>query len=288
MKKLLKKLGIWRMRIDQQLRFGRFTIRLPHDHLLPEYQRKHPRYDHFLPLLAGQFQGDFTVIDVGANCGDTVAAMAAQNPLLHYLCIEPEDLFLRYLHANIARMQRLEPDLHIEALAAMVGKDITQASLAGANGSKHAVPGAGGLKTTTLDEIVLSAERPPVRLLKSDVDGFDYDVVNSASELIRRDRPLVYYECHFGNEVQRMGFERLMCSLLEAGYTRWTVFDNFGEVMLSDTSPAQIEQLMAYVQRQNQKLAQRTIYYFDILAAATADGAFVDRVLGAYEARDAR
>jgi FkbM family methyltransferase len=285
MKKLLKKWGLWRMRIDQQLRFGSFSIRLPPDHLLPEYQRKHPSYDRFLPFLAGRLQGNGTVIDVGANCGDTVAAMAAENPLLHYLCIEPERQFLRYLKANIALMQQAVPCLRIEALEAMVGRDITQASLAGVNGSKHAVPGAVGLKTTTLDAIVRNAERPTVRLLKSDVDGFDYDVVNSASDLLRRDGPLVYYECHFFDEDQRQGFETLMRSLVDAGYMRWAVFDNFGEILLSDTSPAQIEQLMLYVQRQNQKRAQRTIYYFDILAAGTADAAFIDRVLIDYQAR---
>jgi FkbM family methyltransferase len=285
MNKLLKTLGLRGSSADQLVRCGRFSIRLPHDHLLPVYQRKHPSYDRFLPFLAGKLAGGSTVIDVGANCGDTVAAMAAQNPQLHYLCIEPEARFLRYLQANIAAMQQVEPGLHIEAVAAMVGKAITQASLAGRNGSKHAVPGTGEITTTTLDEIVQAASRPPVRLLKSDVDGYDYDVIHSALALIRRDRPLVYYECQFSDEPQRNGFEGLMADLAEAGYTHWTVFDNFGEVMLAGTQPAQIRQLMNYAWRQNHKRATRTIYYYDILAAVASDAAIVDSVLEAYEAR---
>lgn len=285
MSSLLKKLRNWGKPLDQHLMFGCFSVRLPPGHMLPVYQRKHPSYDRFLPVLAAHLPAGSTVIDVGANCGDTVAAMAAQNPHLHYLCIEPDAEFQRYLKTNIALMQALAPGLRIEAIMAMVGREVTTAGLEGSGGSKHAVPGAGTLATTTLDEIASSAERPPIRLLKSDVDGFDYDVINSASELIGRDRPLLFYECQTADEAQRCGFERLLLSLGEAGYTRWTVFDNFGEVMLADTSPAQISQLMAYAWRQNQKRATRTVYYFDILAAGPADAALVDRVLDAYGAR---
>ena len=285
MKSLLKKLRNRCEPGDQHVTFGRFSVRLPPGHLLPVYQRKHPSYDRFLPVLAAHLQAGSTVIDVGANCGDTVAAMAAQNPNLHYLCVEPEEEFQRYLKTNIALMQTVAPDLRIEPVMAMVGKEITTAGLAGSGGTKHAVPGAGALATTTLDEIVSRGDRPPIRLLKSDVDGFDYDVINSASELIRRDRPLLFYECQYFDEAQRTGFERLMVSLGEAVYTRWTVFDNFGEVMLSDTSPVQIGQLMAHAWRQNQKRATRTVYYFDILAAGPADAPLVDRVLGEYGAR---
>ena len=285
MRNLLTKLRNWGRPRDQHLAFGGFSVRLPPGHMLPVYLRKHPSYDCFLPLLAAHLQAGSMVIDVGANCGDTVAAMAAQNPNLHYLCIEPDAEFQRYLLANIALMQAVAPGLRIEAVMAMVGKEVTSAGLAGKGGSKHAVPGAGAVLTTTLDEIASSADRPRTSLLKSDVDGFDYDVINSASDLIRRDRPLLFYECQTADEAQRCGFERLLLSLGEAGYTRWTVFDNFGEVMLADTSPAQISQLMAYAWRQNQKRATRTVYYFDILAAGPADAALVDRVLDAYGAR---
>ena len=270
---------------DRQVSFGRFTVRLPRGHLLPVYQRKHPSYDRFLPVLAGHLQAGSTVIDIGANCGDSVAAMAAQNPHLNYLCVEPDEVFHRYLQDNIARMREVEPGLRIETIKAMVGKDVTHASLAGSGGSRHAVPGAGALAATTLDEMASKGDRPPIRLLKSDVDGYDYDVINSASALIRRDLPLLFYECQYGEPAQRAGFESLLRSLGETGYTRWTVFDNFGEVMLSDTSPSQIEQLMDYVWLQNQKRATRTVYYYDILAAGPADAALVDRVLAAYRAR---
>jgi hypothetical protein len=168
---------------------------------------------------------------------------------------------------------------------AMVGKEVTNARLAGSGGTKHAVPGAGAPPTTTLDEIASKRKWQRVRLLKSDVDGFDYDVINSAAELIRRDGPLLFFECQYFDDVQRSGFERLLRSLGDAGYTRWTVFDNFGEVMLADTFPAQITQLMSYAWRQNQNRATRTVYYYDILAAGPADASLVDRVLGEYGAR---
>lgn len=285
MKKFLKALGLLQA-ADQILQFGDFPLRLPHDHLLPLYQRKHPGYDRFLPFLAGRLPAGGTVVDVGANCGDTVVAMAAQNRHLHYLCIEPEAVFQRYLQDNVGVMRQRAPGLQVETVAAMVGKEITQAKLAGENGSKHAVLGTGGMVTTTLDAIFESGQRPPVRLLKSDVDGFDYDVVRSAEGLIARYRPLVFYECQFLDDAQRSGFDGLIADLSQLGYSHWTVFDNFGEVMLCGAEPTHVRQLMEYRWRQQHKGATRTVYYYDVLAAVGADAPFIERVLADYAARD--
>lgn len=285
MKKFLKALGLLRAS-DQTLQFGEFQLRLPHDHLLPLYRRKHPGYDRFLPFLAGSLPAGCTVIDVGANCGDTVVAMAAQNRQLHYLCIEPAAVFQHYLQNNVAVMRQMAPGMQIETVAAMVGKEITQAKLAGENGSKHAVLGAGGMATTTLDVIFESGLRPPVRLLKSDVDGFDYDVVRSAEGLIARYRPLIFYECQFFDDAQRNGFDGLITDLTQWGYSHWTVFDNFGEAMLCGAEATHVRQLMDYSWRQQHGGATRTVYYYDVLAAVGADAPFIERVLADYSARD--
>src|SRR5262245_56402881 len=91
-----------------------FSIRLPAGHMLPEYRERWQLYDAFLPRLAAFLQPGSTVIDIGANCGDTLAGMAMRNSRLHYLCIEPDPRFFTYLTSNIARLRACYPQLRVE------------------------------------------------------------------------------------------------------------------------------------------------------------------------------
>jgi FkbM family methyltransferase len=263
--------------VEQRYACGPCEIVLPPDHKLPEYQRRHPRYDRFLPHLAAYIPATAAVIDVGANCGDTVAAMVGGNARLHYLCIEPDETFYRYLRGNLERLAAARPGIRIDTVRALVGKQVQSASLEGEGGTKHARPGPGGEIATTVDRIVEGRLLPPVWLLKSDVDGFD-----SAMGVIARDHPVLFFECQPLTEQQKSGFASLLPCLGQAGYTHWSVFDNFGELMLRDVEPLQIEQLMEYVWRQHQGQATRTIYYCDILASTERDAPRVAEALDSY------
>lgn len=268
---------------EQTLDLGPVRIVLPPGHALPNYLRRHPRYDRFLPHLAHFLEVGSTVVDVGANCGDTLAAMACTNPKLRYLCIEPDAGFFVYLERNLARLREAFPTLDAVPVQALVGKAVAHATLEGRDGTKHARPGGpGGLASTTLDAIVMARGAPRVSLLKSDVDGFDHDVLDSARELIGRDQPLLFFECHPVDATQREGYQRLMPSLGDAGYTRFTVFDNFGQPMLADAGVAQTLQLLDYVERMERGPSTRTIYYVDVLACTARDTGLVTEVLASY------
>jgi len=267
---------------EQQLDLGPVRIVLPPGHMLPFYQRRHPRYDRFLPHLARQLDADAGVIDVGANCGDTLAAMAAANPGLRYLCIEPDPTFDAYLQRNLQALHAVWPHLQVEVVRALVGLDVGPVSLEGTGGTKHAKPGGGSMTAATLDALLAQSRFGPVRLLKSDVDGFDHDVIASAGGLLEREAPLLFFECHFADAAQRQGYERLVPWLVGRGYQHWTVFDNFGEVLLASARPEQLSQLFEYVERQNRGRSTRTVHYFDVLAASGADAAFAARVVQSY------
>lgn len=250
------------------------VIRLPANHRLPEYQRAHPLYDRFLPRLAAALPAGAHVVDVGANVGDTLAAMHAANPALAFTCIEPDARFGACLDANIARLRARDPGLQVTVGRAMVGKAVASAALAGGGGTAHAKPGQ-GMATTTLDALVTA----PVTLLKSDVDGFDWDVLDSAEALIARDEPLLFFECLLDSAVQKAGFEATIARLAGQGYADWSVFDNFGGFMGRAATPAPLFALLDYVWQQNQGTASRTIWYVDVLAATPRHRALIDRLL---------
>jgi FkbM family methyltransferase len=258
-----------------------FAIELPPYHQLPEHQKRHPKYDRFLPHLARCVDPAETIVDIGANVGDTLAGMVEQNARPTYVCIEPDDAFHRHLENNVERIRASVSGLRVEIIKALVGKNVSNVALVGERGTKHAVAsGPGGIESSPLDELIGPGHK--VRLLKSDVDGFDYDVLDSSMAIISRDGPMIFFECQYENEHQLVAYRKTLESLESAGYRDWTLFDNFGEVLLRTDDLNAVNQLLDYVWRQNTGRATRTIYYFDILAVRKDDSTLIDRVLSGY------
>lgn len=194
-----------------------FSIELPPHHQLPEHQKRHPKYDRFLPHLARCVDPAETIVDIGANVGDTLAGMVEQNARPTYVCIEPDDAFHCHLENNVERMRSSVSGLRVEIIKALVGKNVSNVVLVGERGTKHAVAsGPGGIESSPLDELIGPGHK--VRLLKSDVDGFDYDVLDSSMAIISRDGPMIFFECQYENEHQLVAYRRRLESLECAGY----------------------------------------------------------------------
>jgi len=266
-------------RPDQELALGAGTIVLPAGHMLPEYLQQYPHYDRFLPRLARHVPAGTTIVDVGANVGDTLAAMAPAAPHAHFLCIEPDPTFYRYLETNAARVRAALPGLGVTLRRLLVGKQLERAALDSARGTAHARPDETGVASVTLDRIVAEAGVPPVSLIKSDVDGFDFDVVDSAWPLIAAHEPLLFFECQPLDAAQRAGFTSLLPRLEAAGYRHWAVLDNYGQLMLRTPSASAVDQLVGYAWQQGQGPATRTIYYVDVLAATDRHAAVMAAAL---------
>ena len=258
--------------IDIFCQYKQFKIALPADHMLPVYQRVHPQYDRFLPHVAKYLPKHSTVIDVGANCGDTLAAMFDSNSDLSYVCIEPDPEFYNYLQRNITAIQSVVPDASIKAVQSLVGKEVTNVSLAGSGGTKKAVfnDARGSIAARQLDEIISTEQIANVSLIKSDVDGFDYDVLRSGWSYITNQKPCLFFECQLDYEFQFQKYQALFKDLWGIGYTHWVIFDNFGATMLQTASLNNITDLLSYVWQQNLLRSTRTVNYVDVLG-------FVDR-----------
>jgi FkbM family methyltransferase len=249
--------------------------------MLPEYQMDHPKYDRFLPHLAKYALSSDTIVDIGANVGDTLAGMVEQNPTSNYICIEPDNSFYRHLEENIERIRSSIKDLKIQTIQALVGKNISNVSLDGKGGTKHAVINKnGGIKSLPLDQMIFNKSN--IRILKTDVDGYDYDALDSSMAVIQAHKPIIFFECEYDFEYQKSGYAKTLKSLQSAGYCDWTIFDNFGEVVVRTNDIGIINQLMEYVWHQNIGQTTRTIQYFDILTVQQNDSALISKVLSEY------
>lgn len=274
------------LRIGEPYRSGETTLRLSPGHTLAMHQRHYPLYDRFLPHLARSLEAGSMIVDVGANCGDTLAGMHAANPALSFVAIEPDDLFFSLLERNVALLSAGRSGLRAYLVKALVGMNVAGAKLVGSGGTKRAVVETGDAQThrsRTLDDILSALAIEQVRVLKSDVDGFDYDVLESASQTLATSMPLLFFETQIDHAFQRDGFMNIFETLARRGYAYWVLFDNFGSVCVRTTDVAVARQLVDYPWKNGLSGSRRTVNYFDVLGASEADRSFVDAVVDSYE-----
>jgi hypothetical protein len=162
----------------------------------------------------------------------------------------------------------------------MVGVPGIKKVLRGEGGTRKSVESAEGVPMHSLDDVLGQTGLLKPRLIKSDVDGFDYDVLRSGFRTIRAARPVLFFECQCDDQVQLGAYRETLKMLEEMGYTSWTAFDNYGGVVLCDVTRSKVDQLLTYVWNQRAASATRTIYYLDILAGTTEDAPLMRDAIG--------
>lgn len=244
---------------------GRYSIFYPPNHGLPVYQKQYRLYDRFLPVLVKHLDSNKLIIDVGANIGDSAIAMAqnCSNPIL---CFEPSDKFTYFLRKNIEHIGELVKE-RVEIRKVMVGTGKISGELL------HHESGTAGLimKSTSdnlthkpLDDCV--AIQNQVILIKTDTDGFDFDVIQSASMILKNSEPVLFWENEISNEFQLDSFNKLYFFLDNLGYDKLTIFDNFGNILIEDGSYSVLCDLNNYLISMTKFNCSRTFHYIDVLA----------------------
>ena len=87
-------------KIDQKILINGQEIILPPEHLLSIYNYLYPKYDKFISKLVMNTKKNESVIDIGANVGDTLIRLINGNANLNYYCIEADDYYFNYLKKN--------------------------------------------------------------------------------------------------------------------------------------------------------------------------------------------
>lgn len=287
--------------LPREYTVGGVRLKLPAEHLLPEYQAAHPLYDRFLPGLAAELQPGDAVVDVGANVGDTAAALFAGQAALQLLAIEADSGFFALLNHNAERLRRAHPQAVLHCQQVLVGQGEQRRLLVGGDGTRHAVQAsetnaASAMSCVPLSTIVHAmpgdfAQR--LRLVKSDVDGWDADVINSAMPLLlgaqgtpeaHRMQPLIYMECQVSDAASREAHLQCLRALLQAGYQDVHVFDNFGAWWLCTQRWQDVDACIDEVLAPATAATPRRAHYLDLLLATSADSALAQRVVARHRA----
>ena len=266
--------------VTRNYNYKNFSILLPINHMLPDYQKAHPKYDKFLPIVSKYINQNEMIIDIGANVGDTLAGMVDENPNPIYLCIEPEDEYYSYLLKNVDIIKKKIPNLKVHLLKQFVGNQISNISLDKKGGTAKANLIGGNIKSKTLDDILNDFENiEKINLLKVDTDGFDYDVLESALKTIKKHKPILFFECQYELEYQKTNYKNIIKTLQSLGYFHWTLFDNYGEKIITTQNLEKIYSLMEYVWKQNLGETKRTIGYYDLLVCCDNNKEIVDNIM---------
>jgi FkbM family methyltransferase len=266
--------------VTRKYNYKNFSILLPFNHMLPDYQKVNPKYDKLLPIISKYINQNEMIIDIGANIGDTLAAMVDENPYPIYLCIEPEDEFYSYLLRNVDIIKKKIPNLKVHLLKQFVGNQITNVSLDKKGGTAKANLNSGNIKSKTLDDILYDFKSiEKINLLKVDTDGFDYDVLESALKTIKKHKPILFFECQHELEHQKTNYKSIIKKLQSLGYFHWTLFDNYGEKIITTQNLETIYSLMEYVWKQNLGKTTRTIFYYDLLVCCDNNNEIINKVI---------
>lgn len=227
-------------RVPRKFLVGRYQIYLTSDHLLPEYLRRYPNYDKFLPKLVSILPAETTIIDIGANVGDTLVACNQVNSNLTYLCIEPDRRFYRYLLRNIKKLEMR----NVIPVNSFISDKDDKFSLIGGRGTKRMIRSRFGKKAITIDSLVYSQTIDPVSLIKSDTDGYDFAAISSGLKSIESYKPIIFMECFVIDIVNLNNYFSLFYKLNNLGYNQWLVLNNTGHPLSFTESPTDITRLM--------------------------------------------
>jgi FkbM family methyltransferase len=251
---------------------------MPAEHALPLVLHNHPQYNRPLALAVAALVSSsngapLTVVDVGANIGETVTIIEQRNSgLCSYLCIEADAelaALCRYNHRDNPNVQTIQTFIGEDENALVLleddgrGNPSTKLVNAGA-----APPGTAGNRLVRLDTAAgpFADAHGFLSLVKVDVEGYDFSVLRSGSKLLTQYHPAVYFEWFPAllndlNESVWGGFEYLA----SLGYEHFVFFSSIGDYYCNLSKPDRsILQNLARAAARN-----KSLLYFDVFASTS-------------------
>jgi FkbM family methyltransferase len=267
----------------QYAEIGPYRVRLPSNSPVLNYRKAFHLYDTALAKISSALNAKYPglhAIDIGANVGDT-AALIRESAEIPVLCIEGDTLLLSILLENAARL-----GTGVEIEQSFVGPDGMAVDLGlahdlGNNAHLVGATDAGGqIKLRSLRAIL--ADHPNFarsKLLKTDTEGFDFDILRQSLDFLQQVKPAIYFEYdpQLRPEEPRAGLDTVD-KLIGVGYSDFIYYDNFGNFLLhaDASSPGIFNDLDSYLA--SNKRHGVAVHFFDICALHREDADLVPAI----------
>ena len=244
-----------------------FDMDLGEGHMFSLIQKYNPMYDRFVPYLAKLVQGNSKwIVDIGANVGDTTAAMI-KHTNANILCVEPTEKFYNLLIKNISNFGELY-NKRIMLANAFIAADSAQYTSVTIGGTAvMCESNESNIPAYTLPNLLKreNIDINNVALIKTDTDGFDSDCMMSMGEYLKDISPFLYWENQIDNDMQYKKFLNMADYLHKYEYNNFFVFDNYGNY-LCKTDYIGLKEMCSYINRIRKAKSTYTFRYMDVLA----------------------
>jgi FkbM family methyltransferase len=248
-------------------------LAMPWSHRLPDYARLFPTYGQNLVDLAvslGELHQPLGVVDVGANIGDSAAQLLARVDA-RVLCVEADPEYLPYLERNVGSDNRCVIEF------GLLVTDVAEASGLGAvrkgGTTRFAQYGDGRMAAAvTVAELpVRYPKLPPIRLIKSDTDGYDTTLIPPLARAYSKSCPVLFFE--YDHDLTRKAGKPdptgVWAELQSAGYSSVGIWDNFGNAIQA----LPIDEVPARAAVLDKPLSYRGYHYWDVAVVHADDHA---------------
>lgn len=224
---------------EDNVQVGNYTIKMPSKNPLLRVYAKKNDFNGELSRIVFKVQQkypDLSVIDVGANAGDTAALIKSVNKNIPVICVEGDISIFHYLQGNAKQFSDIE--IYNNYLGEKVESIKVNIEKKGWNSTviKHA-DGEIAVSLITLDTL-LSEKAPKeiqkFKFIKIDTEGFDTIILRGALNYIRTTKPIIYFEYNRENmkAINEDGLSTLEI-LEQIGYTHCLFFDDRGRYILN-------------------------------------------------------
>jgi FkbM family methyltransferase len=172
---------------------------------------------------------DWTIFDCGAHIGYYSMLFSHCAPEGKVYAFEPCELTCQYFANNIIANRNSEHSYHnIElvrvALGSKVVKDKKETLWFAGQGEDGIGKTEGVYDFTTIDAFCEEYSIEQLDLLKSDVDGWDYELLLGARQTIEKFKPILLVEVNYALGWRNHNAEEVKKFIEEIDYT-WTVLD---------------------------------------------------------------
>ena len=245
---------------------------MPWSHPLPDVTRVFPNFGQNLVDLAvglAEYDKPLGVIDVGSNIGDSAVQIMARVDA-RVLCVEADPMNLPYLKRNLGSDERYVVEF------GLLMADVSEASGLRAvrgHGTTHFARSGTGATAEPLAVSDLPArytDLPPIRLIKSDTDGYDTTLIPALASTYSQSHPVLFFE-YDPDLTRKAGKDPnlVWAELQSLGYSVVGIWDNFG----SKLEFLPIDRIAARSAVLDQSVESRGYHYWDTAVIHADDGA---------------
>lgn len=252
---------------------------VPLSHLLPVHRAAHPTYSRNLGdvvAAVAEARPGATLVDIGANVGDSVAIVRAQSSV-PVLCIEGDEIFLPYLRQNLDGVTDVEI---VECYVATTADATRRSVVERVGGTARLVERADGELNHTCSLTEVLAAHPAFAtptVIKIDTDGHDASILRTAEDVLGAAHPVLFFE-HDPAMASAVGAPdpaSIFELLVGHGYDTFVLYDNKGP-RLEVLHGRDLERLVA---RSRALDASSDLPYLDVCAVHGDDADLAGAVL---------